>query len=475
MIKTNNSHKRQTRGGKMTKNKFDYDLIVIGSGAGGSVAADIVASQKWRVAIVEDDTLGGEAANWGSVPTKALLRSAEVFDLAKNHGTAMGIRSASVGYNYPSVLAWKDLVVKRSGVANSERYYRTKGIGLYRGVAHFINRHQISVNRRHLSAKYFLIATGSKPTDGDVQGLDKTPHLTPRTALDLTRPPKTVFVIGGGATGCEFAQLFSVFGSKVHIADMANRLLPREDREVSELVENSFRQARGMNILTNCKVIRIAKDGIATKVTYLRGSEEHSVKVDQVLLATGKIPAVDLGLENASVEYSALGVETDAFLETTTKGIYAAGDVLGLFMHTHTAVYEGRIVANNLLNPKRKITPNYSAVPRVTYLLPEIASTGMSEADCLKRDLAVKISTAPVNIIARSNIDNIRDGFVKVICNNKGEIIGASVAAPHAGELIHELTLAIQYGLTASEVANTLHAFPTWSEAIRVACGKVTI
>ncbi len=458
----------------MAKNKYDYDLVVIGSGAGGSVAADIVANEKWRVAIVEDDELGGEALNWGCIPSKALLHAAEVYDQAKNNGPALGIRSASVGYNYPSIRAYKDSVIRKSGLAGRERYYQSKGISVLKGAAHFINPHEISVNRRHISAKYFLVATGSTPSNGGVVGLDKTAHLTPKTALDLIRPPKSLFVIGGGATGCEFAQLFSIFGSKVYIADEVARLLPKEDQEVSEVVEDVFSKQRGMSVLTHTKVIRISRSGLTSTVTYLRGSEEHSVKVDHVLLAAGRNPQVDLGLENANVEYSPGGIETDQFLETTTKNIYVAGDALGRFMHTHTSVYESRVVANNLLHPRQKISPNYSAVPRVTFLTPEVASVGMSEADCMKRDLPTKIASAPLNIVTRAGIDNVSKGFVKIIANKRHEIVGATVVAPHAGEIIHELTLAIRYGLTAQEVADTLHAFPTWSEAVRVACSKVS-
>lgn len=457
----------------MAKKKYDYDLIVIGSGAGGSVAADIVSQSKWRVALVESDVLGGDVMSWGSIPSKALLRAAEVYDLAKNHGPNMGLRSASVGYNYPSVRAWKDLVVKRSGANNSDRYYNSKGVSVLKGEAHFLGSHELSVNRRRVTSKYFLIASGSTPAFGNIQGLDKTPYLTARTALDVIRPPRTLFVVGGGSTGCEFAELFSIFGTKVHIAEEAARLLPREDEEVSELVTKNFKAKRGMNILSRTKVIRIAKEGIATKVTYLRGSEEHTVKVDQVLLATGKTPVVDIGLENAKVEYTKEGIETNEHLQTSARHIYAAGDVLGRFMYAHSAIYESRIAAHNLLMPKRPVALDYTAVPRVTFVSPEIASVGMSEADCLKRDLRIKVGLSPVNLIARSNIDNIRDGFVKIIANKHGEILGATVAAPHAGEIIHELTLAIQYGLTAAEVANTIHAFPSWSEAVRVACAKV--
>ena len=457
----------------MAKQKYDYDLIVIGSGAGGSVAADIVASAGKRVAIVEGDSLGGESPNWGCVPTKALLHAAGVYDAAK-HGQDFGIRAAAVGYNYPSVKAWKDLAIKRTGVTNAEKYYQSRGIGLFSGMAHFISPHEITVNRRHLSAAHFLIATGSHWILPSIQGLDKIPYLTPRTALDLTRPPKSLFVIGGGATGTEFAELFSIFGSKIYIADVAPRLLPKEDHEVSEVVEKTFHDKRGMTILTRAKVIAVAREGLMTRVTYLRGSEQHSVKVDHLLVAAGKMPTVDIGLENAGVTYTPKGIDVDEHLQTSAKHIFAGGDVIGRYMFTHMGVYESRIAAHNLLN-KNKITPDYSAVPRVTYVSPEVASVGLSEEACLKRDLTVRTAVAPLNIIGRANIANMHDGFVKVITDKKGVLLGASVVAPHAGEIIHELTLAIQHGLTAAQVTNTLHAFPSWSEAVRVACGKIKV
>ena len=457
----------------MKKHKFDYDLVVIGSGASGSVAADIVANAKWRVAMVETGELGGEAANWSCLPSKALLRAAEVYNEAKVQGPQLGLRSGAIGYNYPSVKAYKEKVLARSGTKNFETYYKGRGITLLKGLARFISPHEITVDRHHISAAYFLIATGSKPTNGKVQGLDTVPHLTPETALDIIRPPKTLFIVGAGATGCEFASLFSAFGSKVYMADEAARILPKEDQEVSEVVADTLQRQRGVSILAHAKVIRVTKSGITTEVTYLVGSEELHIKVDQMLLATGQEPMTDLGLENAGVEYTKNGVKTDGQLTTSVKHIFAAGNVLGRFPYAHTGVYEGKIVANNLLRPKQAITPNYSAVPRVTFVQPEVASVGLSEADCLKRDLHIKKATAPLSIIARSNIDNAPQGFVKVITDKDLRIIGATVVAPHAGEIIHELTLAIQHGLTAPNIAQTLHAFPTWSEAVRVACSKV--
>lgn len=402
-----------------------------------------------------------------------MLHAANIFDSTRG-AKKYGIRIAAAGYNYPSIRAWKDVAVKRTGASGSERYYRAQGISVFNGTAHFISPHEITVNRRHLSAANFLIATGSSWDLPNVAGLGKVKYLTAREALDLTRPPKSLVVLGGGATGCEFAELFATFGTKVTILDIAPRLLPHEDEETSSVIEDFLHTKRGATILTKAKAISAVNEGPMVKVTYLRGGDQHTIKAEKILVATGKTPSTDLGLENAGVEYSHKGIEVDDYLQTTASNIFAAGDVLGKYMYTHMGVYESRIVANNILN-RAKIKPEYHAVPRVTFTTPEVASVGLSEADCLRRDLPVKKAVAPLNIISRSNVTDTRDGFCKVITDRSGYIIGATVVAPHAGEIIHELTLAITHGITAHQVANTLHAFPSWSEIVRVACGKIKL
>lgn len=456
----------------MAKQLFDYDFLVIGSGAGGSIAAAVAAREGKKVAIVEAEVLGGDSANYGDVPTQALLNVARIYSEAKNAG-AFGIRSNTIGYNYPSIKNWKDTVVKRVGSGGNKRYYESLGIHVIIGKAHFISPHEISVNRRHISAGRILIASGASWTIPKIEGLEKLGYLTPQTAIDLIRPPKTVFVIGGGSTGLEFAKIFSSFGSKVFVSDIAPRLLPREDQEVGELVARTLAEQNGVMPLLSARVVRIVREGLAKRVFYTRGHDEHSVKVDEVLVASGKDPRVDIGLENAGVEYSPRGIEVNEQLQTTTKHIYAAGDILGGFGLTHVALMESRVVAHNILH-KNKIEPDYTAVPRITYLTPEIASVGLSEDDLIKRDLNYNRATVPLSIIGRSNITNLHDGFVKVLADKKtGQVLGATVVAPSAGEIIHEFTLAIQHGLTVSDIASTMHAFPSWSEAVRVACAKI--
>lgn len=451
---------------------FDYDLIVIGSGAGGSAAATIAARAGKKVAIIEADTFGGDSPNWSDVPTKALLHAAQLYDEAR-HGARFGLRSGALGYNYPSLRAWKDLAVKRTGAGGNRKFYENEGITTLQGTAHFLSPHEITVNRKHLSAENFLVATGSHWVAPNIQGLSDVSYLTPRTILEAMRPPKSLFIIGGGTIGVEIAQLMAIFGTKVYIAEIAARLLPREDEEVGTLVERLLKEQKGVTSLTQTRTLAVVKDGMGKRVTYTRGGVEKSVRVDEVLIATGRVPTVDLGLENASVAYTPKGIEVDTTLQTSARHIYAAGDVLGHNSHTHTALLESRVAANNILH-KNKIAPDYTATTRVTFTHPGIASVGLSEDDCLKRDLAINKAIAPLNIVARSNTSDFRDGFVKLITDKKGVVLGGTVVAPHAAEIIHEIALAVKHGLTAEDLADTPHAFLSWSEAVRVAAAKLS-
>ena len=451
---------------------FDYDLIVIGSGAGGSAAATIAARSGKKVAIIEAGTFGGESPNWGDVPTKALLHAAHLYDEAK-HGARFGIRSSMMGYNYPSLQNWKEMAVQRTGAGGNRRYYENHGISAYNGIAHFLSPNEISVNRRHLSAEKFLIATGSHWDIPNVIGLKNIKYLTPRSILELTRPPKTLCILGGGSIAVELAQMMATFGTKVYILEIASRLLPREDSEVGELMARLLKEQKGVTTLTQSRAVSVEKDGISKRVTYVRGGHEKSIRVDEILVAAGRVPTVDLGLENATVKYTPKGVEVNDQLQTSAKHIFAAGDVLGRNSHTHSALLESRIAAHNLLN-KPTAAPDYTATPRITFTFPSIASVGLSEDDCLKRDLPINKALAPLNIIARSNTSDFRDGFAKLITDKKGVVLGGTVVAPHAGEMIHEIGLAVKHGLTAHDIAQTPHAFLSWGEVIRVAATKLS-
>lgn len=450
---------------------FDYDLIVIGSGAAGSAGATIAAREGKRVAIVEADTFGGDSPNWSDVPTKALLHVARLYDEAR-HGDKFGLRTSTLGYNYPSIRAWKELAVERTGAAGNRRFYENHGISAFNGVAHFLSPNEITVNRRHLSAKNFLIATGSHWMTPDVQGIEDTGFYTPRTILEAIRPPKSLLIIGGGTHGVEIAQMMATFGTKVTIAEKSSRLLPNQDQEVGALIERVLSEQKGVDVLTQARVLSVTKEGLGKRILISRGGVERTIKADEILVAVGREPNLDLGLENASIAYTPKGIEVNDLLQTTSKHIFAAGDVLGRDSHTHSALLEGQVAANNIFH-KNKIIPNYTATPSLIFTSPEVAQVGLTEDDCLKRDMPINKAVAPLNIITRSNTSDFRDGFVKLLTDKKGVVIGGTIVAPHASEMIHEIGLAVKHGLTAAQIAETPHAFLSWGEAVRVAANRL--
>lgn len=453
------------------KPTFDYDIIVIGSGAGGSPAASIAARAGKSVAIVEKEEFGGESPNWGEIPLGSMLHAAHIYDEAKQ-SAKFGLRTATIGYNYPSLLSWRDTVIKRTGAAGNRRYYEKQDISAFNGTAHFLSPNEISVNRRHLSARKFLIATGSNWQAPEIPGIEETPYYTPKNVLTLTRPPKSIFIIGSSSAATEIASLLSIFGTKVYLSDAATRILPEYDSEVSDLLSVQLQRERGMTLLPQTKVIAIHKEGLQKRVTYLAAGNERSVKVDELLIADDRTPMTDLGLENAGVEYNHLGITADENLQTTARHIFAAGSCVHLIAPTHDILMYSRTAAYNLLHTKPR--PIEKHIPlQITYTFPSIARVGLSEDDCLRRDLKTKISIAPLTLASRSNITDQRIGFVKLIANYRRQLIGATIVSPHASEMIHELALAIKHELSIEDIYNTPHDFTSWSETIRVAAGKL--
>ena len=456
----------------MKKTKFDFDLIVLGSGAGGSAAANIAAKNGLKVAIVEKDIFGGESPNYGDIPIKTLLHAANAYAGARR-AARYGIRSNTLGYNFPTIAAWKKLVVKRTGAHDNQKFYEASGIKTYRGNARFITPNEISVNRQHISAEKFIIATGSELSLPDISNIQNVNYHTTRTILDITRPPKSIFIVGGGAEAIEISQLLAIFGTKVYISEVSSRLLPQEDEEVGLAIENILVEEMKIFVLPQTRVVAVEKDGLGKKVIFQRGGVEKFIKVDEILIAGNKKPATDIGLENALVDYTDSGITVNEFLQTSAKHIYAAGSVTGSQFTTGDILLQSKICAHNIRTTRSKISPNYTSSPRVIFTWPEVASVGLTEDDCIKRDLQFKTSIATLNLIARSNTDDFKNGFVKLICDKRGKLIGASVVSPEATSIIHEIGLAIKYDLYASDLADLPHAFLSWNEAIRVAANRI--
>lgn len=449
----------------------EFEIAIIGSGSGGGVAAHMLANQGKRVALIDKGAFGGECPRYGCMPTKALLESAKVFEIAKQ-APQYGIRIGSLGASFAAMQVWAKKVVRESGLDDNVQTFVHEGITTLKGRAFFIDPHTVSIGDRRVSAKHFIVATGSTPRIPDIEGLTSVGFITHRDILELPRLPKSLFIIGAGTIGCEYAEFFSTFGTRVHIAETATRLLSGEDPEASKLVEQLF-EAKGVHIHTSTTIEKIEGAHGRKTVTYRHGGESHTVTVEEIMVAVGRKPNVDLGLDNAGIRYSPRGITTNSLMRTSSKHIYAIGDATGGAMYTHTANYQARIAVYNLTHSK-PLKATYHAIPHCTYVGYEVATVGYSEAALQTENIAYQVGHVPLSVVARSITSGHPHGFVKIFASHTGVILGGTIVAYRAGEMIHELTLAVQRSMKARDIADTVHAFPTWSEAIRVACAKIS-
>ncbi len=448
----------------------DFDVIVIGTGSGGGVGAHELNKRGKKIAVVEQEKMGGECPNYGCIPTKALLQAAETLRTIEK-APGFGIKVGAASVDYPAIKAWKDKAVWNTGTHAGEQNYKDDGITVIKGHAHFIDPWTLSIGNKRYTASRFLIASGTHDIVPPIAGLVESGYIGYREALEFEKPPKSLFIIGGGAIGCEFTEIFSTFGVKVHIAEFAERLLAKEDPEIGELVQALF-EAKGVQVHVDSKVVKVEKKGSQKVVTVETHGKHHKITVDEVMLAAGKAPNLDLGLENAGVDYTRSGITVSNEMQTTTPHIYAAGDVTGGYMFTHVANYQSRIAAQNMFSNLKHLA-DYRAVPRCVFISPEVAAVGLTEAELKAKGVRYQVGAVSTGWLGRANTSQEDTGFVKILANQKGVILGASIVAPRAGEMIHELTLAIQYKMKASKIQYTIHAFPTWNQAIRSAAIKI--
>ena len=455
--------------------QFDFDLICIGSGSGGGAAAVMAAKRGLRVALVEGGELGGESPNYSSIPVHACLRA--VHSLAAVRAASQsGIEVGRIHANWERILAFKNKCVKKTGVLESAATFEKAGIRLFRGFGRFVDPWTIYVNQGHVTSRRIIIASGAKHRPAAISGLEEVDHLRFHEALSLPELPSSLFIVGGGPTGCSLAEIFNAFGCRVYLAEAGPLLLQREDAEVGQ-VEAEILKNKGVHVFVGSEIKKVAsRPNRQKEIVVSEANQTRQIIVDQLVLATGKIANLDLNLPAAGVTFEDEGIKINRRLETTAKHIYAIGDVVGHDMLTHLAAYHSQLAVHNLFQDKDKdkLSLDYSAVSRYLPLVPEIAATGMTESELLNQQRAYKRAVAPLHSLNRSHLSQESAGFVKLLSAADGSrLLGGSIIAPEAGEMIGQLSLAIKARLSVDTFRNNLKAFATWSEAFNLACQKL--
>ncbi len=446
-----------------------YDLIVIGGGSAGMKAARTARRYGVSVALIEERELGGECFWAGCVPTKALIRAAEAWNSLEDV-SKYGVDVKIIGKSFQRAMEYKDAVVREvGGDPNSDGGLSKNGIRYIKGTASFQDPHTVTINSEDLHGHHFLLATGTAPFIPPIPGLHEAGYITNREALELNELPRRIAVLGGGPIGLEFGQAYNRFGAEVTIIEHSSDILAHEDRDIARLA-HKFLSSEGMHFLTNASVERVTVENNEKVLTLTVNDAEYVLKCDEILVATGRTASVSrLGLEMAGVAMDGRYVDVNSFLQTSQPHIYAAGDISGGFLFTHVASYEGKIAADNIFgdNP---IPSRPRVVPRCTYIDPEIASAGMTEVEALDSGIRTGVQTFPFKQSDRAIIYGDTRGLVKLIADlDEDRLIGAHIIGHMASSLIAEAALAIQHDLPPSAIADTMHAYPSFPEAIESA------
>lgn len=445
------------------------ELLVIGGGSAGMKAARTAAAMGRKVTLCEERGLGGECFWGGCVPAKAMVRAAEVWNTVRN-AAGFGIHAPVRKKSFAGAMEYRDRVVREVGGDGSDDGGLSKaGVKYLRGHAEMCDSHVVQINSELVHADRILIATGTLPVTPPIPGLENVGCLTNREAVLLNELPKSLVIIGGGPVGLEFAQVFRRFGAEVTIVEMASRILPQEDGQISELAVGFLRE-EGIHIFTDSKVIEVSKYRNRKRLKIVSGDTETYLSAHEILIAAGRSAAIgNLGLEAAGVEFNERVVRVDDMLRTTAPHIYAAGDVCGGYLFTHVASFEGELAARNAFseNPEEY---NPRVVPRATYIDPEVASIGITLATAQWEGIDAVESVAYFSHVDRAILYGAPRGIVKIVSvRGTGEILGAHMVGHSASSLLPEVALAMQNHLPLSAIAHTMHAYPTFSEAVEAA------
>ena len=454
--------------------QFDNNLIVIGAGSAGLVAALIAATVKSRVTLIERHKMGGDCLNTGCVPSKALIRSARVAQYARR-AQEFGLAPMSVEVNFPRVMERIQDIVKTIEPHDSVERFTELGVNCVLGDARILSPWEVEVNGQTLTTRNIIIASGARPRVPDISGLATLDYLTSDTVWEIRDLPKRLLVLGAGPIGCELAQAFSRLGSSVTLVTHSDRIMPREDPEVSELVYATFRRQR-VAVHMNYKPLFFSADAEGQNCVFETARGQRILSFDRVLLAVGRTANVeDMGLQELGIAVGAAGrVEVDEYLRTAIPTIFACGDVAGPYLFTHMASHQAWYAAVNALFGRfRQFKVDYSVVPWATFTDPEVARVGLNEAEAQERGIAFDVTRYDLEDLDRAIADGEAHGFIKVLTEpGRDRILGATIVGYHASDLVNEFVLAMKHGLGLGKILGTIHIYPTLSEGNKFVAGE---
>lgn len=461
--------------------KFDRNMIVIGAGAGGLVTSYIAAAVKAKVTLIEAGEMGGDCLNYGCVPSKAVIKSAKIAEQIR-HGENYGLENATPQFSFKKVMARVHKVIADVAPHDSVERYTDLGVDVVKGYGKLIDPWTVEIKlndggTQTLTARTIVIATGARPFVPPLPGIEETGYVTSDTLwnkfAELDEAPKKLVVLGGGPIGSELAQSFARLGSSVTQIEMAERIMIKEDLEVSTFAHEALTES-GVNILTSHQALRCeARDG-KKYIVVKHNDKEIDIEYDELLCAVGRSARLKgYGLEELGIETNRT-VVTNEYLETLYPNIFAAGDIVGPYQFTHVAAHQGWYAAvNGLFGHLKKFKVDYRVIPWTTFIDPEVARVGLNEQDAKDKGIDYEITRFEFEELDRAITDSATKGFIKVITpKGKDKILGVTVVSEHAGDLIAEFVLAMKHDLGLNKILGTIHSYPTWAEGNKYAAGE---
>jgi pyruvate/2-oxoglutarate dehydrogenase complex dihydrolipoamide dehydrogenase (E3) component len=445
-----------------------YNLVVVGAGTAGLICAAGAAGLGARVALVERHLLGGDCLNYGCVPSKGIIRAARAVHDARN-AEAFGVRGGEeLGFDFGAAMErMRNLRADISRHDSAKRFKNELGVDVFIGEGRFVGRDCVEVDGTQLFFKRAAICTGARAAVPVIPGLEESGYLTNETIFSLTELPRRLTVIGGGPIGCELAQAFSRFGSQVTVVELASRILGREDQDAAEILRNKFLHER-IDLKVGVKILAVERQGNDRIIHLEQEGKLFDLIADAILVGVGRAPNLEgLGLEKAGIVFDKSGVKVSDRLQTSNPKVYAAGDICFPYKFTHTADALARILIANALFMGRHKTSALT-IPWCTYTDPEIAHVGLYERDAQAQSIEVTTLTVPLADVDRAVLDGETEGFARVhLKKGSDRILGATIVARHAGEMINEFSLAITSGLGLGAIARTIHPYPTQGEVVK--------